>query len=230
MRKRLLPWCALGLLLALGCVLRPAPVAAQISGFGPGIFSESFGKPGRSAVGFGLWYGESTLRFDAAGAGASNEVRGYTDTLPGSLRSRGPAFGISFGNWGLNIGFNEGQADLGRNADVLQTPGDNTDDNYVISLRRTSRTVTLVVNPLRWLFLGYGQEDGSMEFFQVLPGGTGSTRKLPFSYGFYSVGLAAGFDPRKGDVGPLFTVYAKIPAERGDFSATEFGAGIGLYL
>ncbi len=206
-----------------------APLAhAQLGNYGSGLFSSVGGS--KDAVGFGLWYGVSKVTLDAAQPTATNEVKGLSAATPSSFRSAGPSIGISYGSWGLNVGFNEGQANVGALADVNQTPGTTADDVYLISLRRTSRTVSVLVNPLRWLFLGYGKEEGSMEFSQVpAGGGTGVTRKLPFSNDFYSFGLACCFDPRQGGFGPIFSLYAKIPTKRGDFTASEIGAGLGVY-
>ena len=44
-----------------------------------------------------------------------------------------------------------------------------------------------------------------------------------------SFGVAFCFDPRQGGFGPIFTLFAKIPTKRGDFTASEFGAGLGIY-
>ena len=204
------------------------PAHAQLGNYGTGLFSGVGGS--KTAVGFGLWYGVSRVTLDAAQPTATNEVKGLTDATPSKFNSGGPSLGISYGSWGLNVGFNEGQTHVGALADVNQTPGNPADDVYLISLRRTSRTLGVLVNPLRWLFLGYGKEDGSMEYSEVPAGSpTGVTRKLPFSNSFYSFGVACCFDPRQGGFGPIFTLFAKIPTKRGDFTASEFGAGLGVY-
>lgn len=184
----------------------------------------------RNAVGVGLWYSQSTIHTEAAPDGATAEVRGYTSAMPDRITSRGPSFGISFGDWGLNLGFNEASADVNARADVNQTPGNPADDPYVISLRRTSSTVTVLYSPLRWLYVGYGKESGTMQFEQVSAAGAGETRRIGFSHSFYSFGLALGFDPRTHDFGLVFTLYGKMPAARSNFAGSEFGAGVGFYL
>ena len=213
------------LLAALLLALLPTHASAQVGNFGPGFFTSGSSK---SAVGFGLWYGASKIRLDAPQSSTSNEVKGLSDALPPTLTSAGPSLGVSFGSWGINAGYNVGQADVGAYADVNQTPGNTADDVYVITARRVSRTLSVIINPLRWLFLGYGTESGTMEFTET-SGTAGTVRKLPFSNSFYSFGLACCFDPSKGGFGPIFTFYAKLPVGRGDFTGSEYGAGLGIY-
>ena len=218
---------AAGLLALLLCLGMAPPARAQLGNVGTGLFSDVGST--HNAVGFGLWYGVAKFTPDAAPPATTNEIKGLTAVVPDSMRIAGPAIGISFSSWGINVGFGDGQANVGALADVNQTPGTTADDVYVIAVRRSFRAVNVLVNPLRWLFLGYGKEEGTMEFIEGTAGGTGMTRKLPYSNAFYSLGVACCFDPRKGGFGPVFTFYAKIPTNRGDFTGTSLGLGLGVY-
>lgn len=223
-RIRSIRLTAVAILLCTVWLARPTAAAAQGGALGALVDNA------HNAVGVGLWYSQATIHTEAAPDTATAEVRGYTAAMPDRITSRGPSFAISFGDWGLNLGFNEGNAPVNARADVNQTPGIPADDPYVISLRRTSRTVSVLYSPLHWLYVGYGQETGTMQFQQVSVGGVGETRRIGFSHKFYSFGLAMGFDPRTHDFGLVFTLYGKVPAARTNFAGQEFGAGVGFYL
>ena len=219
-------WVFAGLLLWLLLATLPSLASAQGGNLGLGALSGG----ASNAVGFGIWYSQSTLHMDAANDATSSEAAGYIAASPGRLKNRGPSLSISFPNWGLNVGFNDASAPVNGRADVNRTPGNTADDPYVNSIRRTSRTVSILYNPLRWLYVGYGKETGTVEFDQISAAGQAEKHRLGFSGGFYSFGIAVGFDPRQHKFGLILALYSKIPASYTDFSGTELGAGIGFYL
>ena len=184
----------------------------------------------KGAVGFGIWYGVGTLTFDAPPETATAEVKGYTAVLPTKASGAGPALGLSFGSWGLTIAFSATQIEVKKKADVLQTPGSPNDDVFVQTARMTSRRVMLLYQPARFFFVGVGQEAGTMEFTQVSAAGEPQTKRIPIENEFYFVGLALGFDPTKGGFAPIVTVFTRLPASRGNFTGTVFGAGVGAFF
>jgi hypothetical protein len=218
-------------------LFRPLLLALCCAGFGL-CFSAHDARaqfPGnatpKEAMGVGLWYGFGRFTLNGASRGASNEVKGYTDVMPRNLEGGGAAIGFSFKSWGLNFGHSEFDVDLkNRKADVKQTPADNTDDVTVRALHVDITSITLLYQPLRWFYLGYGKDQGSLEFRQYSASGSPETRRLAIDNPFYSVNIAVGFDPTKNRIGPIATIFWKIPAEQKAFSGSTQAVGIGLYL
>jgi len=183
------------------------------------------------AVGLGVWYGWGSFSIDAPADDATDEVKGYTDIFPSSISGNGPAVGVSFSSWGVNIGWVNIDEDLQRTrADINQTPNDLTDDVTVLSVKAKTYSITLLYQPVRWFFAGYGREKGTMEFSQLNAAGAYETRKLPVDNPYYTFGLAVGFDPTRSQTAPIVTVFSKIPSERTDFNGSTYGAGIGLFF
>jgi hypothetical protein len=185
----------------------------------------------KEAVGVGLWYGFGRFTVNGAASNASNEVKGYTDVMPRNLDGGGPAIGFSFKSWGINYGHSEFDVDLkDRKADVKQTPGNTTDDVTVRALHVAVTSITVLYQPVRWFYLGYGKDQGTLEFKQYSALGTPETRRISVDNPFYSVGIAVGFDPTKKQFGPIATIFAKIPAEQKAFSGSTQAVGVGLYM
>lgn len=214
-------WGASAILTLVAAGWIPATAQAQSA-----LFSQA-----EDAVGVGVWYGWGRFSVNAPSDLASDEVKGYTDILPSKMTGVGPALGVSFSSFGLNIGVVSAEEDLEAvRADVNQTPGNSTDDVTVLSMVSHTTSITFLYQPLRFLYLGYGSERGTIEFIQLSAGGMPERKKLPIDNKFYSVGLAIGFDPTQGKVAPILTVFGKIPADQSDFNGSSYGAGIGLFF
>ncbi len=180
-------------------------------------------------VGIGIWYGVGSITFDAASSSASDEVQGYTDVLPSSAQGAGGAIGISFGDFGLNFGFDVGELEIDKLADIQQN-SDVSDDVLVIKARRINRSITVLFQPVRFFYLGFGTDIGTMEFVQKAPGEDRETNRIGYESPFYSLGVAIGFDPTESLVAPITTIYVKVPTSQTNFSGTVSGIGVGLFF
>ncbi|MCP4295636.1 MAG: hypothetical protein GY786_08525 [Proteobacteria bacterium] len=183
----------------------------------------------KDAVGMGLWYGVGTLSFDAPKDSASNETKGYSDILPSTVEGQGYAIGLSYGSFGMNYGQDRGETTVNKSADIQQNsnPGD---DVYVYKVKRINRSLTILFQPFRYLYIGVGQDTGQIEFKQRSTLGINETKKIAYENNFYSWGLAFGFDPTKNTVAPIITIYSKIPQSRSSYYGVVSGMGLGVYF
>lgn len=195
-------------------------------------YAQQIGLPdlSKAVVGVGIWTAVGEINFDAVRDSASNEVKGYTAVLPSRVQGAGFGIGLSFGIWGVNFGFDQGEADIGKFADVNQTPGNAGDDPFVEKVRRTNRALVVLYQPVRWFYAGVGRDTGKMEFKQISAAGAKETKSIGYENDYYSLGLAIGFDPATSVTAPFVTAFTKIPMERGDFSGTVSGIGVGLFF
>ena len=65
--------------------------------------------------------------------------------------------------------------------------------------------------------------------FKQIQNGVETTKSFGVDNDFYTVGLGFGFNPHKPGIGPIFTVYTKVPLQRTAFAATSNVVGIGIY-
>jgi hypothetical protein len=205
--------------------------AASDAAWSQGYLAQSAGRfTEQKAVGFGFYYGVGVVNFEAPPSNASNEVKGYTDALPTSVLGTGLSVGISYGRWGLIVGANDDQGKINKYADVNQTPNNSADDVFVLSAHRINSSLTLVFQPVRYLFLGLGQNTGSISFDQINPNGTQTTRRVGYQNDFYSVGLAFGFNPESTNTGPVLAVFTEHPFAPGVFNGTINAVAVGWYF
>lgn len=183
----------------------------------------------QDAIGIGFWYGWGSFQLDAAANDTDSEVIGYTDILPSTITGGGFAFGISYGYIGFNYGQDENKIDIDEFAEVQQN-NNSSDDVFVYTAKRLNRSLSILVQPMRYLYIGAGYDEGHFEFEQKASGGSKETNKVGYRNDFLSFGLAGGFDPTQTLFAPIFTAYIKIPRKRGDFSGVLTGIGAGLYF
>lgn len=185
----------------------------------------------QQGVGTALWYGWDRFSIEAAPTDAPAEVQAYTDVLPGTLSGRGPALGVSFRSFGINIGLTEFRTEVGKVADLNRNGTADVGDVYVIAAERSNVAVNVIYQPVRGFYLGYGRDVGTMTFQQTpVGGGVGDTRRLSYRNDFYTFGFGLGFDPTQRAVAPVFALYGKVPVSKGEFNGRTYGAGIGVYF
>ena len=206
-------------LLWLTCFIQPWPASGQ------GL-TDIGNKP---VVGKGVYYSFETTSYSGAPSSASAEVRGYTDVLPGQVRTDGPVFALSYGSWGIAFGYDDAKFDIGRKADVQGTPTNPNDDVFVSSARRTNTSVTTLWNPVGWLYFGLGKDIGTLAFDQVDANGVRSIRKISYDNNFYGLGLACCVKPKIGRSAPVISLYAKMPLDTGTFASQSTSLSLGWY-
>ncbi len=182
----------------------------------------------KNAVGVGIWYGFGTMNLDAPPDSASAEVKGYHSVLPSSVPGSGAAIGLSYGSFGIQIGMDDGEMIINKYADIQQN-NVTTDDVYVKKARRRNLSIAFIFQPIRYVYVGYGEDRGNMIFEQRLPSSREETKRIGYNNKFYSVGVAFGFDPTKMAVAPVFTVYTKFHQSRDDFTGVILALGAGVY-
>ena len=219
-RPSLVPVCA-ALVLALAVWAgAPSPASAQ---------QYAFRNPGR-VVGMGLWYGWSWINIEAPPETADPATKGFLEILPSTIEGQGGSFGLSYGTWGINVGYTFFDAHIDKKADIQQD-GDPANDVTVLAMQGRNLAVNLLFQPVYPLMLGYGQDRGTLAFQIVDPTGVGSTKKLRYENDFYVVGAAWGFRPDRPGTQFMFILYAKLPANMGDeVGSSAYGFGLGVYL
>ena len=186
----------------------------------------------RKALGTALYYRWGYVEVEAPKNSADLKTKGLTDTLPDKMPLQGPTIGISFGSFGIVAAYSSFESEINKPADVT---GDGVPDIDVLAVQGHSVSMSLVYQPIRHVFIGYGTYRGTISFQIVTPtgGGVGSTVKQPTSGDFYTLALAWGIDPavRANRTQFFFTVYAAPPATRGsDVVVNTYGIGMGAYF
>lgn len=217
----------LGVMVALAGLCVGSATAWSQVGY-PAVVPTDLAK--KKAVAFGFYYGVGALNIEAPPPSASNEVKGYTDILPSSVPGTGFSIGISYGLWGLIVGANDDTGELNKYADVNQTPSNSADNVFVKTARRINTSLTLVFQPVRYLFFGLGQNTGSIAFDQINPNGTETTRRISYQNPFYSLGLAFGFNPETNRPGPVLAVFTEHPFAPGIFNGSINAVAVGWYF
>ncbi len=181
-------------------------------------------------VGIGLWYGMGVMAFDTPPDSISNAIKGYNDIMPTSVTGGGPSLGVSYSDFGVNIGWNEGTIKLNSTADIYQTPGNTADDVFVNEAVWNTRSISILYQPLRYVYLGYGRDMGTMEIVHSASSGIGD-KKYSIESDFVSLGFAFGFDPEATDlkIAPIVSGFIKYPLTVKEFYGPTIGFGVGVY-
>lgn len=209
--------CRTLLLYALFVLALPANAKAQ---------DYAFIRP-RSAVGVGLYYRYGYLAVEAPKSSADVATKGLVDVLPGRIPQQGPTLGISFGDFGVVAAYTFFAADINKKAD---TNGDGVGDTNVLAIQGDSVSMSLLYQPVKHVFIGYGTYRGTLRF-QLVNAGVGSTRKIAIGGRFYNLGLAWGVDPKVRRSQLFFSIYATPTAGSGsEVSTYTYGIGLGAFF
>ncbi|HEX9843969.1 MAG TPA: hypothetical protein VGC20_14515 [bacterium] len=179
------------------------------------------------AVGVGLYYRWGYIEVEAPKSSVDLKTKGLLDTLPARMPLQGPTLGMSFGDFGFVAAYSLFDAAINKMADV---DGDSVGDVDVLAVQGKSVSVSLVYQPIRHFFIGYGAYRGTLAF-QIVGGGVGSTLKSATSGNFYTIALAWGIDPTLNKPQFFFTLYAAPPAgTSGEVVANSYGIGLGGFF
>ncbi|MBI3992055.1 MAG: hypothetical protein HY342_02180 [Candidatus Lambdaproteobacteria bacterium] len=181
----------------------------------------------QKALGVALYYRWGYIEVQAPSSTADPQTKGLIDTLPDRIPLQGPTLGMSFGDFGFVAAYNVFEADIGKPADLNR---DGVPDTDVIAVRGNSASVSLLYQPIRHFFIGYGRYQGTLAF-HIAAGGKGMTVKSQTSGNFYTIALAWGIDPTVRRTQFFFSLYAAPPASVGDeVEVNSYGVGLGAFF
>lgn len=206
-------------------------------GFGGNFFLSPF--MDEEAFGVDIRYGQGQFSFDPPPDDAPDNVKGYTELLKANnpFEENVISVGLSFGTWGFNYSLDDGEKKINDFADTSQTPDNLTDDNYVFSVKRSNRSLSLFYQPLPFMTIGYGQDNHSLSFEQRLPEGVNNTKSFSNKNNYISLALAFGFDLTGTGIAPIVTFFTKFPSplplpilgETQNFRGSSNGLGLGVF-
>ncbi len=180
----------------------------------------------QKAIGTALYYRWGYIEVEAPKGSADLKTKGLIDVLPARMPLQGPTLGMSFGDFGFVAAYNTFEAVVNKKADLN---GDGIGDVDVLAVQGNSVSMSLLYQPIRHFFIGYGAYRGTIAF-QIVNAGVGSTQKTPTSGNFYTLGLAWGIDPTLKRVQFFSTIYAALPAGNSETAVTSYGIGLGVFF
>ena len=181
----------------------------------------------QKAVGTALYYRWGYIEVAAPKGSADPKTKGLIDVLPDRIPLQGPTLGVSFGDFGVVAAYNTFEAVINKKADL---DGDRIGDVDVLAVQGHSVSMSLLYEPIRHFFIGYGAYRGTIAF-QIVNAGVGSTQKSATRGDFYTLGLTWGIDPTLKRAQFFSVIYAALPAARsGETPVTSYGIGLGVFF
>lgn len=193
----------------------------------PSTVYAQFGIFQHDSLGFGLWFSLVNVNIDPAPSTVPDRVKAYTEILPPSFVGVGLGGGASWKNFGLDLGLNRTEINVGKSADVQQNE-DPSDDLFVIKARRLNQSWSILHHPFPFFYYGYGENQGRFEFGVRLPDDRRQVRRVGYFHKYYLLGMVNSFEwvPRPTPLYLLITLYVKVPLEAESFSGKLYGVGI----
>lgn len=218
-------------ILRSGAALAGAVLAATLMGLLAPVAADAQDIPvfnHQKAVGTALYYRWGFIEVEAPKTAPVTptqfQTKGLIDVLPEHMPLQGPTLGMSFGDWGIVAAYSLFQADIHRKADLN---GDGVGDVDVLAVQGHTTSLSLLYQPIRHLFIGYGWYQGTMTFQIVDAGGVGSTVKSSTHGNFYTFALAWGIDPTVRRSSLFFAIYATPAAgDSGEVANSTYGMGL----
>jgi hypothetical protein len=180
----------------------PADISAQVSS-PRGVAAEI---DALSENGFNFRYGRNAkIWFKEVQDTASDDCKGYSNILPGSIPGKVVSVGVKLKNVDIMLSGVSEYFMLQETADILQTSSISTDDVDVESARLELIALSVEVKK-NWFTMpginlkvdaqfGFGFSSGYMEFYQTNPNDPGDTkRKIGFDNYISMLGISMGWD------------------------------------